>query len=89
MPLIISEGTMAKPGDIIFWRDEKFGHNRFWEIQGIHLGGEGCESLVEIKSLTEQPGSAHGARIGRTYVPEPMIRNLPTYTPDIKPHADV
>jgi hypothetical protein len=76
-----------KPGDIIFWRDERYGHHRFWEIEGVHLGGEGHESLIEVRSLTEKTGSAHGARVGRTYVPEPMVRNLPIYTPDIRPAA--
>ena len=75
-----------KPGDIVFWRDKQFGHHRFWEIQGVFLGAEGQESLVELKSLTEKPGHAHFLDpFTTTFVPEPLLRNVTIYTPDIRP----
>lgn len=74
-----------KPGDIIFWRDEQFGHNRFWEIQGVFLGAEGQESVVEIRSLTEKPAHSGEAREHpTTFVPEPLLRSATIYSPDIR-----
>lgn len=74
------------PGDIYFWRDEEFGCHRFYEITGVFLGAEGHTGLVEIKPLNEKPGSAYGQRTADTLlVPEPLLRNVPCYTPDIRP----
>lgn len=75
-----------KPGDIVFWRDEKFGKHRFWLIEGYFLGCEGQESVVELRSLTERPG-VPGSRglLETTFVPEPLLRNVIIYTPDIVP----
>ena len=28
-------------GDLLIWRDAKFGHNRIWEVEAVLLGGEG------------------------------------------------
>lgn len=75
-----------KPGDIVFWRDDKFGHHRFWEIQGVYLGCQGQESLVELKNLTERPGvPGLTGKATTTFVPEPLLRNVTIYTPDIRP----
>lgn len=73
-----------KPGDIVLWRDDKFGKHRFWEIQGVYLGCEGQEGLVELRNLTETPGVP--GRTGNavtTFVPEPLLRDLTIYTPGI------
>jgi hypothetical protein len=73
----------VSPGDIVFWRDDRFGKHRFWEIQGIYLGAEGQESIVELKNLLEKPGrvSGHTTAFTHTFVPEPLLRHLAIYTP--------
>ena len=65
------------PGDIVFWRDDKFRKHRFWEIQGVYLGCSGQEGLVELKNLFEEPG-VPGMTKGATttFVPEPLIRGM-------------
>lgn len=74
-----------KPGDIVMWRDEKFGKHRFWEIEGVYLGAEGQEGLVELRGLNYAPGvSGPGRTHTTTFVPEPMLRSLTIYTPDIR-----
>lgn len=73
-----------KVGDIAMWRDEQFGHHRFWQIRGVFLGAKGQEGLVQIESLTEKPGAAFGNVMPVLYVPEPMLRCLSIYTPDIR-----
>lgn len=70
------------PGDLIFWRDEKFGKHRFWQVEGVYLGCDGQEGLVEIRNLFEKPGVP--GRTGNavtTFVPEPLVRNMPLYAP--------
>lgn len=65
-----------KPGDLVFWKDEKTGNHRFWEILGVYLGCVGQEGLVELKNLCEKPGvpwRTGGAET--TFVPEPLIRD--------------
>ncbi|SDQ98630.1 hypothetical protein SAMN05519103_00313 [Rhizobiales bacterium GAS113] len=76
-----------KPGDIVFWRDDKFGHHRFWEILGVFLGAEGQEGVIELKSLNYRPAHSHVARVHETtFVPEPLLRKgVTVYTPDIRP----
>lgn len=73
-----------KPGDIVFCPDEKFGHHRFYRIEGVFLGGEGHQSLIEVRSLTEKTGSAYGKEATETtLVPEPLLRHFTIYTPEI------
>ena len=74
------------PGDIVMWQDQQFGKHRFWQIEGVYLGCEGQESLVELRSLTERPGvPGRTGGNGTSFVPEPLIRNLTIYTPNIRP----
>lgn len=74
-----------KPGDIVMWRDEQFGHHRFWEIQAICLGAEKQEGLVRLVSLTENAGrDEHGEKHLTTVVPEVLLRNVTIYTPEIR-----
>lgn len=69
-----------KPGDIIFCPDNKFGHHRFYEVNGVFLGAENQVSLIEITSLTEKPGSAHGHSLKpEMLVPEPLLRHFTVY----------
>lgn len=76
------------PGDIVMWHDRQFGKHRFWKIEGVYLGCEGQESLIELRSLTEKPGvpgRTGGAET--TFVPEPLLRDVTIYTPNIAPKA--
>lgn len=69
--------------DIVFFKDEKCGRHRFWEILGIYLGAEGQESLVQLRSLSERPGKdGRGTEWDTTTVPECLLRNVAIYTPD-------
>lgn len=73
-----------KPNDIVYWQDDEFGHHRFWKIVAVCLGAEGQENLVRLQSLTEKAGvDDAGRRHDTTVVPEPLLRFLTIYTPDI------
>lgn len=75
-----------KVGDIVYCPDHKFGQHRFYMIDGVFLGAVGQVSLVELRSLTEKPGTAYGKNLpATTFVPEPLLRNFVVYTPDIAP----
>lgn len=72
-----------KPGDIVFVEDNRFGCHRFYRIEGCFLGAAGHQSVIELRSMTEKPGSAYGRELPpTTMVPEPLLRGLPVYTPD-------
>ena len=69
------------PRDIIFFRDYKFGHHRFYEVKSVCLGGAGQASIVELQSLTEKPGVDADGRTAETMlVPEPLLRDATIYT---------
>lgn len=69
------------PGDIIFWRDQQFGHHRFWEVLAICLGGEQQEGLVRLVSLTHNAGyDDNGEKHLTTVVPEVLVRDIPLYS---------
>jgi hypothetical protein len=63
-------------GNVLVYRDEKFGVHRYWEIVGVYLGSLVEESLIELRSISEKPG--HDGEILRptTFVPECLTRNL-------------
>jgi hypothetical protein len=66
--------------DMILWTDVPFGHNRLWLVKSVCLGGMHTESLVELQSLTEQPGTdTEGRKHGTTWVPEPLLRSVEIY----------
>jgi len=70
-----------KPSDLIFWHDDKFGKHRFYEVQGVFIGADGQESLIELRSLTERPGVAYGKNMpDTTFVPEPLLRACDVYS---------
>ncbi len=71
-----------KPGDLLMYRDDKFCHHRFYEVRGVFLGGVGQESLVELASLTETPGTADasGRPVKTSLVPEPLLRGRTVYS---------
>ena len=65
--------TQLKPGDVIEWRDEGFGHNRRWRVHGIHLGAEGQESLICLEALDKTPGWDE-IHLPLMWVPEVLTR---------------
>jgi len=74
-----------KPHDIVYFEDKSFGRNRFWKIEAVCLGASGQESLVRMRSLVEHPGTDDdGVRHETVVVPEPLLRGLRIYTPDIR-----
>jgi hypothetical protein len=66
-----------KPGDMILWRDAKFGVNRVWRIESVLLGALEHESLIRLTPMFEKPGSdEHGNRQETVLVPEVLLRGL-------------
>lgn len=64
-----------KPGDLVLKRDNKFGHHRLWEIEGVYLGAEGQESVVALRSLSHRPAHSGTDTTHETiFVPEMLIR---------------
>jgi hypothetical protein len=64
------------PGNVLIYRDVKFGHHRYWEVLGVFLGGENEESLIELRSLGEKPGFGDEITRATTFVPECLTRQL-------------
>lgn len=70
-------------GDIIEWRCPKFDNVHRWRIVGIHLGGQHrngrwTEGLVEIESISHEPGwTGEFEYHPRLWVPEVLLRGLP------------
>ena len=51
--------------------------NHTWEIEGIHLGAMGRESLVQLKSLTHSPGwTGVWEYHPMVFVPEIILRQI-------------
>lgn len=65
-----------KVGNILIFRDEKFGHHRYFEVVGVFLGGENEESLIQLRSLSEKPGFDGLAHRETNLVPECLTRQL-------------
>lgn len=64
-------------GDIILWRDKKFGANRAWEVEAVLLGAEGVEGLVRLRPMFWKPGmDENGQRQETVLVPECLLRDL-------------
>lgn len=74
---------MANVGDILLWRDEKFGRHRAWRVVSVLLGAENQESLIEMESMFERPGfDTDGKRIVTVLVPEVLTRHLTIFGRD-------
>jgi hypothetical protein len=65
-------------GDLLIWRDGKFGHNRVWEVEAVLLGGEGVDGLVRLRPMFDAALAAdeNGNRPDTVFVPECLLRNL-------------
>lgn len=70
-----------KPGDLIVLHDEKFGVVRHWRVEGVYLGCQGQEGLVELRNLTEKPGvPGRTGGMETTFVPYPIAAMMPLYS---------
>lgn len=59
-----------KPGDMIQVQDH------IWRIRGVHLGGEGVESLIEIENVSHKPGwTGQWETHQLMFVPEILLRD--------------
>jgi hypothetical protein len=65
--------TQLKPGDIIEWRDQKFGAHRRWKVHGIHLGGDGQESVISLEAVDRSPAWDE-VHLPLMWVPECLTR---------------
>lgn len=70
------------PGDLVFYRDGRFGIHRVWEVSANCLGGDGQEGLVGLRSLVERPGQDEdGNRHDTAWVPECLLRDAEVFAP--------
>lgn len=64
-------------GDILLWRDDKFGVHRAWRIEAVLLGGQDQEGLIELRPMFMRPGiDTDGKARETTLVPEVLTRGL-------------
>lgn len=64
-----------KPNDILEY------DNHRWRVKGIHLGGVGVESLVEIENITHRPGwTGEWETHVMMFVPECLLRQCKIVT---------
>jgi hypothetical protein len=71
-----------QPGDLVFFEDHRFGKHRFYRVEACFHGALGQESLIELRSLTEIPGTAYtNEPVFTSLVPEPLLRGRTIYTP--------
>jgi len=63
-------------GNVLIYRDEKFGVHRYWEVVGIYLGSVNEESIIELRSISEKPGHDGETLRATTFVPECLTRQL-------------
>ena len=69
-----------KPGDIVKIENVVTGWPWFWEIQSVCIGSRGHESLVELKSLTEDYGTdTEGNKHLTTWVPASLLIDASIY----------
>ncbi len=67
-------------GDILLWKDEKFGRHRAWRVLSVILGAEQHEGLIELEPMFERPGNnAYGKPQPTVLVPEVFTRGLTVF----------
>lgn len=70
-------------GDILLWKDEKFGCHRAWRVVSVLLGAENTECLIEMESMFERPGmDTDGKRMTTVLAPEVLTRSLTVFGRD-------
>ena len=65
--------TQLKPGDILEWQDERFGHHRRWRVHGIFLGGLKQESVICLEAIDRSPAWDE-IHLPLMWVPEVLTR---------------
>ena len=71
--------TSFEVGDMLVYTDMMNSQHILWRIEGIYLGAEGQESLIELRNLTQKSGSTSTGVAATTFVPEPLVRNQTVY----------
>ncbi len=72
-----------RTGDILLWRDAKFGIHRAWRVEAILLGTENSEGLIELRPMFMHPGmDTDGKRRETVLVPEVLTRDLECFGSD-------
>ena len=73
---MMPEPLPIRPGAIIEWRCATFPNNvHRWQVNGVHLGGLGVESLIEMESMTHKPGwSGEWEAHPVVWVPDVLLR---------------
>lgn len=72
----MSDVQSISPGDILEWANNMGSPHR-WVVKGVHLGGVGEESLIEMEGLTHKPGWTGQWEFHQIlWVPEVLVRNL-------------
>lgn len=66
-------------GDVIRLKTCSGTNTRFrvWKITGIHLGATGHESLVSLKSIDTNYGSAYGSMVTESFIPLELLTSHP------------
>lgn len=63
-----------KVGDIIEWKEEGHEPHR-WKVNGIHLGGVGVESLIQVENISHKPGwTGEWETHQMMFIPEVLLR---------------
>jgi hypothetical protein len=69
-----------KVNDILQWSQGVHSHQ--WRIRGIHLGGEGVESLIELENISHKPGwTGEWMTHQLMFVPECLLRDCKIIRP--------
>lgn len=68
-----------KPGDIVVLHSGIGSLPHIWVIEGVYLGALKQENLVEVRSLTESPGSAGNKVYPTTVVPMAFLDRAAIY----------
>lgn len=66
--------TAFSPGDIIEWNDGKSEPHR-WRVKGVHLGGVGVESVIEMENVSHKAGwTGEWETHVMMFIPECLLR---------------
>jgi len=67
-----------QPGDVLRWQCPTYQDNvHRWRVRGVHLGGLGEESLVEMEVISHSHGWTQEEGPHRVvFVPEVLVRSL-------------
>lgn len=69
---MIDDHTQMKPGDMLEYRCPRFGLVTQWRIEGVYLGGEHVESLIQVRPITNRAAGGYET----VMVPEQMTRQM-------------